>query len=221
MLLAKGVSKWWYVLVAVSCVHLFFINIKDSHDWGDDFAQYIHQAENIVKGIPQTETGYIYNKDYPLYSPPVYFTGFPLLLAPVYAIAGNSIIAFSYLISALLFLSAIIFFRFFNSYFNPLTSYLLVLIIVCNPWILNYKMEIGSDIPFTFFLFLSILFYLHSKKSMGALILLGVLAGFLISIRNIGIAFALSVVLDELLNIKKEKENKKRKKLIAKIRESL
>ena len=76
-------------------------------------------------------------------------------------------------------------------------------------------MEIGSDIPFTFFLFLSILFYTHSKRSVGSFILLGMLTGFLISIRNIGIAFAFAVVLNELLNIKKEKENKNRKKLIA------
>src|ERR1051325_10382424 len=122
------VSKWWYLLIAVSCLHLFFINLKDSHDWGDDFAQYIHQAENITHGIPQTETGYIYNKEYPLYSPPVYFTGFPLLLAPVYTIEGNNISAFSYLISGFLFLCALIFFRFFTDYFKSVTSFLLVLI---------------------------------------------------------------------------------------------
>ncbi|MEO5569297.1 MAG: glycosyltransferase family 39 protein, partial [Bacteroidia bacterium] len=211
MLTGKNVSKWWYLLLVASCLHLFFINVKDSHDWGDDFAQYIHQAENISKGILQTETGYIYNKDYALYSPPLYFTGFPLVLAPVYAIAGNNMLAFSYLISAFLFFSALIFFRFFISYFKPVTSCLLVLIIVCNPWMLDYKMEIGSDIPFTFFLFLSILFYLNSKKSVRAFILLGMLAGFLISIRSIGVAFALAVVVNELLKIKQETASNKKK----------
>jgi hypothetical protein len=165
MLLQKSNNRWWYILVAVSCLHLFFINIKDSHDWGDDFAQYIHQAENITKGISQTETGYIYNKEYPLYSPPSYFMGFPLLLAPVYAIAGNSIIAFSFLISVFLFLCALIFFRFFNCYFNPFSSYLLVLIIVYNPWMMNYKMGIGSDIPFAFFfVFIHIILCCFEKK---------------------------------------------------------
>jgi 4-amino-4-deoxy-L-arabinose transferase-like glycosyltransferase len=193
---------------------LFFINVKDSHDWGDDFAQYIHQAENITKGISQTETGYIYNKDYPLYSPPAYFTGFPLLLAPVYAVTGNNIMAFSFLISAFLFLCALVFFRFFNSYYKPFTSYVLVLIIICNPWILNFKAEIGSDIPFTFFLFLSALFYIHSKKSIGLYIILGILAGFIFSIRNIGISFALSVVINEFLKIRKEKNGKEKKYLV-------
>jgi hypothetical protein len=210
----KGVSKWWYFLVCISCLHLFFINVKDSHDWGDDFAQYIHQAENITKGISQTETGYIYNKDYPLYSPPAYFTGFPLLLAPVYAVSGNNIMAFSFLISAFLFLCALVFFSFFNSYFKPFTSYLLVLIIVCNPWILNFKAEIASDIPFAFFLLLSALLYVHSKKSIGFYIILGILAGFIFSIRTIGIAFALSVIINELLKIKKEKDGKKKKSLV-------
>ncbi len=210
MLLQKGVNRWWYILVAVSCLHLFFINIKDSHDWGDDFAQYIHQAENITKGISQTETGYIYNKEYPLYSPPSYFMGFPLLLAPVYVIAGNSIIAFSFLISVFLFLSALIFFRFFNSYFNPFSSYLLVLIFAYNPWMMNYKMGIGSDIPFAFFLFLSILLYVASKKNYKTIVLAGILAGFLISIRSIGISFAVAVIINELVIFKREKIQSKK-----------
>jgi hypothetical protein len=210
MLLKKSVHNGWYLLIAVSCLHLFFINIKDSHDWGDDFAQYIHQAENITKGISQTETGYIYNKEYPLYSPPSYFMGFPLLLAPVYAIAGNNIRAFSFLISTFLFLSAVLFFRFFNSCFSPGSSFLLVLIIVYNPWILNYKMETGSDIPFTFFLFLSTWLYLTSKKNYRSLILTGIFAGFLVSIRSIGISFILAVMINELLKFKKEKEKNKK-----------
>ena len=143
MLQKKSVHTLWYFLIALLCLHVFFINIKNSHDWGDDFAQYIHQAKNITEGISQTETGFIFNKDFPLYSPPAYFMGFPLLLAPVYAVAGNDIRAFSFLISTFLFLSAIVFFRFFNSYFNPFSSCLLVLIILYNPWILNFKMEIA------------------------------------------------------------------------------
>ncbi|MEP7168830.1 MAG: hypothetical protein ABI855_05620 [Bacteroidota bacterium] len=204
MLLKKQTNRFWYILIAVSCLHLFFINIKDSHDWGDDFAQYIHQAENITKGISQTETGYIYNKEYPLYSPPAYFMGFPLLLAPVYVITGNNILAFSFLISTFLFLSALIFFRFFNLHFSPFSSYLLVLIIVCNPWILNYKMEIGSDIPFAFFLFLCTLFYVSSYKNFSSLIITGILAGFLVSIRSIGISFVLAVIINEFLKLRRK-----------------
>lgn len=73
---------------------LLFIGTHTSHDWGDDFAQYIHQAGNIVHGIPQSETGYVYNQlNY--IGPQAYPVGFPLLLAPVYAVAGNSMLAFT------------------------------------------------------------------------------------------------------------------------------
>ena len=205
MFFQKNSDRWWYLVVAVLCLHLFFINIKDSHDWGDDFAQYIHQAENIAKGISQNETGYIYNKEYPLYSPPVYFIGLPLLLAPVYAIAGNSITAFSLLISTFLFLSAVLCFRFFNSYLKPFSSVLLVLIIMYNPWILNYKMEIGSDIPFTFFFILGILLYVKAKKNYSSIVGIGILAGFLISIRSIGLSFILAVIINEWLDFKRRK----------------
>jgi hypothetical protein len=107
MHLKKIISEEWGIfLLMVLMIPLFFLNMKDCHDWGGDFAQYIHQAINIAKGIPFTETGYIFNEQYPL-APPFYPPGFSLLLVPVYAIAGNSILAFSYYLTGFLFLLGI------------------------------------------------------------------------------------------------------------------
>jgi hypothetical protein len=206
-------DKWWYALIILSCLHLFSINVKDSHDWGDDFAQYIHQAKNITKGVSQSETGYIFNKNLPLSGPPAYSMGFPLLLAPVYALAGNSIISFSYLISTFFLLCALIFFRFFRKYLSAFSSYLLVLIFVSNTWMLDFKMEIVSDIPFTFFLFLAVVLYSDLKKPVYSFILLGLISGFLISIRSLGTAFIIAVVIHELLAYKKEKGTTGRQRL--------
>src|SRR5665213_140532 len=93
-----------YALLVVLLIPLFFINIRDSHDWGDDFAQYIQQAINSTKGIPQSESGYIYNREIDIVARPV---GFPLMLAPVYMVFGNSIKAFSVTITLFLFLLGI------------------------------------------------------------------------------------------------------------------
>ena len=76
-----------YIFIGLLCLPVLFINIKDTHDWGDDPAQYIHQAKNIVDGKPQSETGYIFNEDNFL-DPKAYPVGFPLLLAPVYCFFG-------------------------------------------------------------------------------------------------------------------------------------
>src|SRR5690348_3895611 len=101
-----------YLFVSLLCVPLFFINVRDWSDWGDDFAQYIHQADNILSGKPQNETGYIFNENFPTYSPKVYPPGFPILLTPVIAIKGNSIFHLNLYITVFLFLFALLLFHF-------------------------------------------------------------------------------------------------------------
>jgi len=43
---SKNIS--FTILMALVLVPLFFINARNSHDWGGDFAMYIMQAINIV-----------------------------------------------------------------------------------------------------------------------------------------------------------------------------
>lgn len=188
-------QKLSYVLVGLLCLPLLFINIKDTHDWGDDFAQYIHQAANITEGKPQGETGYVYNEDMFL-GPKAYPVGFPLLLAPVYTFCGNSIKAFTIFISAALFLSCLLMFRFFRYHFSALTSLLLILIIVYNPWVWMFKTEVMSEIPFMLFLLLAVILYTERDKNRYNYILLGITGGFLIAIRNIGFVLLLAILLD-------------------------
>src|ERR1035437_6792984 len=138
-----------YCVVGLLCLPVLFFNVKSSNDWGDDFAQYIHQAKNIVKGIPQAKTGYIYKEQDPMYGPRCYPSGFPLLLAPVYAMAGNSIYAFNIYMSVFLCILVVcvcFFFFFFRKYFGSLIAGILVLIFVYNPGTLHFKTEIMSDI---------------------------------------------------------------------------
>ncbi len=83
------------VLLLVS-LPLFFLNIHDVHLWGDDFAQYIREAQNIANGKPYYQSGYIFNPYNTVYAPAQYPPGFPLLLAPVVKIWGLSIRAMCY-----------------------------------------------------------------------------------------------------------------------------
>lgn len=189
-----------FLLVFLLCIPLLFINIKDSHDWGDDFASYIHQAKNIAEGIPQSSLGYILNLDSPGIGPPAYPIGFPLLLSPVYYFFGNNIAAFTAFLSILLIISALLMYRFFKFHFSTLTSIFLVLIIIYNPWTLNFKMEVMSEIPFTLFLLLIILLY-HFRKERNNYffyIFIGFLGGFLMSIRAAGFVF-IAVIFIEII----------------------
>ena len=202
MNITRIIKKEWGILVLlILMVPLFFLNMKDCHDWGGDFAQYIHQAINIVKGIPITETGYIFNDQYP-FAPPSYPNGFPLMLAPIYAMYGNSIICFSYYITSILFLLGIAIFFFIRKHLGNSIAIAIVLIIVYNPWTLRFKMEILSDIPFTLFLMITIILYEKTKEKAKSFIfplLLGLLSAWLILIRSVGIILLLAIFADYII----------------------
>jgi hypothetical protein len=181
--------------MAVLLLPLFFINVKSSHDWGGDFAMYIMQAKNIWHGQPQGETAYIYNPENPVLGPPAYPAGFPMLLSPVYAIAGNSIYAFSLWITAFLYGTGMLMMFAVRKYANGLAAAFLVLIVMYNPWTLGMKLEVMSEFPFTFLLLLC--FYLFERYAKGpfwAGIIIALLGGLLMSVRVIGAVFPLAVL---------------------------
>jgi hypothetical protein len=198
-----------YAFVIILCIPLLFINIKDSHDWGDDFAQYIHQAINITKGIPQSDIGVIDDGDGPGVHVSTRPVGFPLILAPVYSLFGNSIKAFSITISFILILLCLVLFIYFNKNFNILSSLLLVLIFAYNPFTLNFKMEIMSDIPFTLFLISSILIYsIKEGNKLVKYLITGIFIAILISIRTIGVVLLAAIIIDDLRKLYINRGNK-------------
>ncbi|MFC2114326.1 hypothetical protein ACFLRI_03155 [Bacteroidota bacterium] len=180
---------------------LFFINIQNVHNWGDDFALYLHQAKNIVEGESPQETGFVYNEDNPIMVGSVSI-GFSLMLAPVYAIWHGNIKVYSYYITLYLVLAALTIFYFYRKRFPFLLAGLLVLLIAYNRWILQFKYNILSDIPFLFLLIL--LFNLFDKKwknNYVKMIVIGVMAGFLTSVRTLGLVFTLAVMVSVMFDL--------------------
>jgi hypothetical protein len=184
-----------HILIGLFGIILFFVNVKDSHDWGGDFAMYISQARNIAEGLPQSDTHYLFNDDYPVLGPPAYPVGFPLLLAPVYALMGNSVLAFTLFITLVLFLYGLLMVDFFSLHFKSYIPFFLGMLVLFNPWTLMFKMEVMSDIPFAFFLLLGVCLFTRAKtRNYLFLILMSLLAGFLVSIRTIGLVFPLAIL---------------------------
>ena len=74
-------KEWIKHTAVIACLlPLLFLNIKDTHDWGDDFAQYLIEAKNISQGLPLAQSGYVENPGYIL-GPNCYPPGFPLIIA--------------------------------------------------------------------------------------------------------------------------------------------
>jgi len=193
------ISNFSYLILILLILPLFFINVTDSHDWGGDFAQYISQAKNIVEGKPHYETGYIFNEKVPAFGPRTYPPGFPLILSVPYSFFGNDIISFMYVVTLFLFLFALVCYRLYRNYFNRLISLLIVLVTVYNPYMLSFKSEVMSDIPFSFLFILIFLLYRYRQKTLFNGFVIGLLIAFLIQIRTMGYVFLLSVFVNYLI----------------------
>lgn len=182
-------------------IPLFFLNIRESHDWGDDFAQYMLQAKNLAEGKPQSEGAYIFNPDYPFYAPPIYPVGYSLLLAPVYALFGNDLLAFNYFQTFLLFLFGIALFFFLRKFMEQLPALLLTLVAVYNPWMLEFKTQIIADLPFALFVLLSVTAYLQfkEKESLRAAIITGCFIGFALLIKPLAIVLLVAFAVDSFV----------------------
>ena len=195
-----GVKKYvsqnaaFLVLVAL-LLPLFYVNVKDSHDWGDDFAQYFIQARNILEHRPQTDNGLVFDRQTGEYALQAYPVGFPLILAGAWFCFGDSIIVSSLVLSVFFFGFGIVCFFYFRKYFSQALSILLVLVIIYNPVILRFKKEVLSDVPFSFFLILGVLLFNSERKSKSHYLLTGIVWGFALSIRGIGASlFAASFI---------------------------
>lgn len=196
-------KKWHeYLILVVTLLPLLFINIKSSHDWGDDFAQYIHQAQNILNNIPQDETGYVFNENYFL-GPQSYPVGFPIILAIVNLFSDGSIEAYNVCMSFFLFLFGVNVFMLFRRQFSIWTAFISTILIIYNPYFLNFKTEILSDLPFAVIVLLVINLSFLPKNITNSL-MIGILIAFSIHIRSAGFALLLAFVLVEFLNSPKQ-----------------
>ncbi len=199
-------------IVLLLLLPLLFINIKNSHDWGDDFAQYIHQARNILIGESQNNTGYIYNENY-FIGPKAYPTGFPLLLAVFSKLSADNLMSLNKLISLFWILSCFVGFLFLRKHFSYLTALITTLIIAYNPMMIQFKTEILSDLPFAFFSLLS-LYLIDKEDKLWLSIFTGLLIAFTVHIRSIGFILLGVLIVYKLLHTQKNENSNPYKFLI-------
>ncbi len=191
-------------LVLVLLFPLLFINIKNSHDWGDDFAQYIHQARNILIGESQNNTGYVYNENY-FVGPKAYPAGFPILMAGFSRCGNDSLKGLNRLVSFCWVMACFVGFLFLRKRFSYLTALLATLIIAYNPMMVSYKAEILSDLPFAFFSLLS-LYLIDKEEKLWLSILIGILIAYTAHIRSIGLILVAIFIAYKLLHTRKTSE---------------
>ena len=199
------------LIIIILLLPLFFINVSNYHDWGGDFAQYIQQGINIAECKTQSKTHYIFNPENSYIGPPSYNVGFPLLLAPVYTLFGNKIIVFSYFISFFLIITMILVFKLLKQHFGLAIGISATLIFSYNPWLLKFKGEVLSDIPFTMFFLAGLLLYEKNKsvnKKTSSILLLGFFIAYSMLIKNIGLLLIIAIIIDGLVTYLSSKNRK-------------
>lgn len=186
-------QKSYFFILVILLLPLFYINVKDTLDWGDDFAQYFIQARNILEGRPQTDNGLVFDQQTGEYALQAYPVGFPLILATAWKLFGSSILVSSLVMAFFFFGFGIVSFFYFRKYFPDVISILLVLIIIYNPFTIASKREVLSDVPFSFLMLTGVLFFLSEKKSIIHFVITGIIWGLALSVRGIGACLFLAL----------------------------
>jgi len=199
------------VLAAVFVVFLYtFLAAELSpgmHSEGTDWAMYVMHARNIVKGLPYTQTGYVFQPESTTeVGANSYPSGYPLLLAPFYAVFGLNIGLFKLLNVAFLVLSLWPVYLYARRTLPPVYSLLLIVALGFSALFFANFDGFGSDAPYqlvSFFVLLLLLRIYGRRLNETNPWKWGLLAGFGIAgaylIRPVGLAFLLAAAGTEFL----------------------
>ncbi len=130
---------------------LCFFALNRGHDWGADFSVYMAEGIALAQGrFPElcARFGQLSGTSV------VYVWGFPLLLAPVYALVGfartdfHEIIYYKIPGCLSLVLLALLLYRFYRKRFGRRASFLLTALFAWNTVFISYTNQILTDLPF-------------------------------------------------------------------------
>jgi hypothetical protein len=196
-------------------VGMFYLaTIREGHDWGDDFSLYIRHAQNIARGEPYAESGYLYNPQNPAVGPRLYPPGFPLLLAPVVGNFGLDLRPMKILVLTFFLGSLLVMIPLFRNVLSTPSVAVLVLSVGLNPFFWELKDHVLSDVPFLFFTLLSLLFFMQadtahrsSSHRLTLAVLSGVTAYVAYATRTLGLILIPCFVAHDLIRFRRISTN--------------
>jgi hypothetical protein len=194
-----------FLLAIITAFHV--ATVREGHLWGDDFAMYIHHAQNIAESRPYADTGYIYNPAIPVYGPRMYPPVFPLVLAPLYKMFGLSLLPMKveqvfFLILALALVSVL-----WHRHLGTAYCLALVTILGFSPALWWAKENVLSDLPFLLFFYAAVCLLQWNptgeKQYWTRSLALGVTLYLVIGTRTAGITLVPGLLLYEWLRHKR------------------
>jgi hypothetical protein len=131
----------------------YLLTIRRGNFWGDDYALYVHHAENVAEGRSYTDTGYVYNPDVPEYGPRAFPPVFPVLLSPIYALFGLNFHAMKIEIVVFFALTLAVVAAYWKRDLDWPYLMVLVAFLGFSPTFWAFKDEVLADLPFLFFFY--------------------------------------------------------------------
>jgi hypothetical protein len=182
------VRKNWYTLIlVVLLVPSYFIHTDTYPDWGDDFAQYIYQAQQIHS--PSERYKQVLNVEE--YSSPKRSVAFSLMLSVIQPTL--QIERYINLISLSYILAGISLFIFLSIRFSLSVSLVATLCVYYNFLFLRLKSEVVPE--FLFMGLFYVVLYLIQKKIQWTELLVPLLLGLLFSVRFVGLSLLVSYLI--------------------------
>jgi hypothetical protein len=172
---------------------------RTEHDWGDDFAGYVLQAEAFVAGRAMADTGYVFSPRVPI-GPPAYPPGTSLLMAPFVAVWGADVGLLKLEFLAIHLTGLALLAVWLRRELEPLFAAAAWAVFACGPFVMSSAARIQSDLPFAV-VCTAVWLVLGAgpRESPGRLFALGLLTAAATSIRLVGVLLAAAVVLADLV----------------------
>ena len=193
--------KHWPDLIAamifLGALQVLLWPCNPQQSWGGDYAGYIGQARQVVEGKPIRESYYIYNPALPYLAPPAYPMGFPMVLAPLYAMFGLDLMVFVQFVTVTWWMTGLVLFFMLRKHFSTPVSTGASLLLLFNPYMFAAKNAILPDHLFTCWLLLSAYWYVHNDRSkIKNALICGFLAGLAWITRANGVVLLLAFFTD-------------------------
>jgi hypothetical protein len=198
------------VIVILSLV-IGSATLTRGHEWGDDFASYIMQAQSILNGDP---AGFVEHNSFTIFEssfqigPVAYPWGYPLLLTPALVLKGLHPLTLK-LPGLFLFAGFLIcLFLLTKDRLASTERLLLVALFAFNPILIKFLDQILSDIPLLFFVFWGLLLILKGKPDdpIWKYLLLGAVLFFAFFVRTTGIILLASFLVQQIITFLHERE---------------
>ena len=141
-------------MIALGWLVVALSSLDDIHDWGDDWAHYAGQARGLAEGTLQQELELSrFRNTYSTepFGPTVAPWGFPLVLAPFYALSDGDLSSLKIPSCVFYALFLVTIFLLFEDRIDDVSRLLLVAVFALNPILFHFQNQVLSDIPFLFY----------------------------------------------------------------------